>query len=236
VFVPVSSPFPLDPRTISDSTSSESAMIPNRVVKHHALSSGEFKSGLPMAIELTRAQIDEALPRIARGLEQYMWLQEHRDANDLRKDLNYRRRFDHFYRVRRGPDWHDKFYGLLERKKREAVSFGEVLRALHRATGHYEASFASKLVATIRPDMPVIDSIILRNVNLSLPRYNVRDRAVRFEHLHATLVSWFKVFLTTRTGRYLVKRFREEYPAATITEIKMLDLVLWQTRPNNALR
>src|SRR5262249_29983705 len=103
------------------------------------------------------------------------------------------------------------------------------------ATGRYEASFASKLVATIRPDMPVIDSIVLRNVDLTPPRYNVRDRAVRLEHLHATLLSWFNAVRTTQTGHYLVTRFREEYPAARITEIKMLDLVLWQTRPNNAL-
>jgi hypothetical protein len=205
-------------------------------VKPHAISSGEFKLGLPVAIELTRAQIDEALPRIARGLEQYVWLQDHRDAKDLRKDLNYRKRFNHFYRVRRGPDWQDKFYGLLESNKREPASFRDVLRALHRATGRYEASFASKLVATIRPDMPVIDSIILRNVELKLPGYNVRDRAVRLEQLHATLVSWFNGFLATQTGRYLVKRFREEYPSARITEIKMLDFVLWQTRPKNTLR
>src|SRR5262245_43015937 len=127
-----------------------------------------------MAIELTRGQIEEALPRIGPGLERYLWLQEHRYANDLRNDSVYRKRFNHFYRVRRGMDWQDRFYGLLEAKKCQAVTFAEILHALHQATDRYEASFASKLVATIRPEMPVIDSVVLRNVNLSLPRYNLR--------------------------------------------------------------
>jgi hypothetical protein len=188
-----------------------------------------------MAIDLTRAQIQRALPRIAPGLERYRWLQAHRDAADLRTDPVYRKRFNHFYRVRRGTDWQDKFYGLLETRKHHVVSFAAVLHALHQATGRYEPSFASKLVATIRPDMPVIDSVVLRNLNLTLPRYNLRDRAARLEHLHETLVSWFSAFLKTETGRYLVRRFREEYPDAKISKVKMVDLVLWRTRPNNAL-
>lgn len=46
----------------------------------------------------------------------------------------------------------------------------------------------------------------------------------------ARLVTGFDDFLTTDTGRYLVTRFRDEYPDANVTEVKMLDLVLWQTR------
>ncbi|MGH2399691.1 MAG: hypothetical protein ACRDF6_07580, partial [bacterium] len=92
-----------------------------------------------MAIELTRSQIEEALPRIAPGLERYVWLQEHRDANDLRNDPAYRKRFNHFYRVRRGTGWQDKFYDLLERKKHQTVSFAQILHALHQATDRYEA-------------------------------------------------------------------------------------------------
>jgi hypothetical protein len=41
--------------------------------------------------------------------------------------------------------------------------------------------------------------------------------------------------LRTNTGHYLVKRFREEYPQARISQVKMLDLVLWQTRATNTL-
>jgi len=118
-----------------------------------------------MMVELTRTQIEEALPRVARGLEQYLWLQEHRDSGDILTDTVFRRRFNGFYRVRRATKWQDKFYRLLQKKKAQPVTFGQALRALHRATGCYEASFASKLVATIRPEMPVIDSAAKQATN-----------------------------------------------------------------------
>ena len=51
-----------------------------------------------------------------------------------------------------------------------------------------------------------------------------------------TLASCFRAFLRTDTGRYLVKRFREEYPHAGISKVKMLDFVLWQARPNVPLQ
>jgi hypothetical protein len=84
--------------------------------------------------------------------------------------------------------------------------------------------------------MPVIDSIVLRNLDLRLPAYGARDRSARMEEVHDTLRSAFKDFLTTKTGPYLVKCFRHKYPDADVTEIKMLDLVLWQTRPSNKFR
>jgi hypothetical protein len=105
---------------------------------------------------------------------------------------------------------------------------------LHRSTGRYEASFASKLVATVDPDLPVIDSIVLRNPQLRLSTHTAPQRISRIVELHAGLVTWFTAFLETETGRYLVERFRAEYPDAHITETKMVDLILWQTRTTNA--
>lgn len=114
------------------------------------------------------------------------------------------------------------------------MAFVDVLDRLHRTTNRYEASFASKLLAILDPDMPVIDSIVLRNLNLRLPAYTSKDRVARMGQLHATLRSCFSDFLTTEAGRYLVERFCARYPNANISKVKMLGLVLWQTRPNNA--
>ena len=184
-----------------------------------------------VTIPLTKAQIDAAIPRVAEGLRKYLWLQQHRDASDLRFNADYQRRFNHFYKVHGGKNWQKHFYGLLEGNKGKPVQFGEILTALYRATNRYEASFASKLVATIDPNMPVIDSIVLGNLGLKLPPYKSSDRALRIQQLHAKLLSSFKFFLESENGKDLVSAFREAYPDADISEIKMLDLVLWQTRP-----
>jgi hypothetical protein len=189
-----------------------------------------------MAISLTKADIDAALPRIATGLTKYLWLQANRDTDPLQSNPVYRKHFNHFYRVRRGPEWQDAFYDLLERTKGTRVRFSEILDGLYRATNRYEASFASKLLATIDPDMPVIDSVVLRNLSLKLPAFNSKDRLLRICQLHEGLRSSLHDFLETGDGRYLVRRFRGIYPDARITEIKMLDLVLWQTRPTVTTR
>jgi hypothetical protein len=185
-----------------------------------------------VTINLTKETIDAALFRVARPLDAYLWLQAQRHACDVRTDASFRRRFIAFYRMRRGRDWQDKFFGLLERRKRQASSFAEVLDALHCATGRYEASFASKLLATIDPEMPVIDSIVLRNLDLRLPAYGSERRRSRIVELHGQLLASLNGILETDVGRYLVERFRAAYSDADVTEIKMLDLVLWQTRPN----
>jgi hypothetical protein len=98
-----------------------------------------------MTIRLTESDIEAALPRVAVGLSKYLWLQAQRDASDVRSNSEYRKRFNGFYRVRRGLDWQEHFFGLLEAKKGQTVPFTEVLEELHRTTGRYEASFASKL-------------------------------------------------------------------------------------------
>ena len=138
---------------------------------------------------LSIADIEAALPRVREGLAPYLWLQSHRDTCDVRRDTEFRRRFNHFYRVRRGREWQDSFYALLERNKRHPASFETVLRALHRSTRQWEASFASKLVATVDPEMPVIDSAVLRNLGLRLPTRTSHSRAEQIIELHDQLAA-----------------------------------------------
>jgi len=189
-----------------------------------------------MGISITRTQIDAAIPRVRKGLEKYVWLQRNRDAVDVRVNAEYQRKFNHFYRVRRGPTWQGHFYALLQAHKGHRVALENVLSALYAATNRYEASFASKLVATIDPTMPVIDSVVLRNLGLRLPLASAVNRSSLIEALHNELAAQFNEYLQTSDGRYLVAKFKKSYPNADITEVKMLDLVLWQTRPNPALK
>jgi hypothetical protein len=75
-------------------------------------------------------------------------------------------------------------------------------------------------LATVDPDMPVIDSIVLRNLNVRLPVYGGDYRRDRLVELHAGLLTSLTDFLTTDVGRYLVGRFRALYPNADVTKIK----------------
>jgi hypothetical protein len=101
---------------------------------------------------------------------------------------------------------------------------------LFRATGRYEASFASKLIATLDPHQPVIDSVVTTNLKLPLPPANHPQRKRQIERVHLELTKRYCRFLATANGRYLVRTFTRTHNAKDLTPIKMLDFILWQTR------
>jgi hypothetical protein len=144
-------------------------------------------------------------------------------------DRAFQTRFNGFYKVRRGAAWQQFFYNLMDRCRRDRLMFSSVLVELREKTGRCEASFASKLFATVNQDWPVIDSVVLANVGEKLPRPALPDRMERIIELHQDMRDWFCWYLTSADGGFLVAEFRRVH-ACNITEMKMLDLVLWQMR------
>lgn len=182
-------------------------------------------------VRLDEAAIDQALPRVAVGLRKYCCLQAALATTDVARDRGFQIMFNAFYRVRRGATWRSAFFALLQQEKSCPQPFAKVLRELHAATGRVEASFASKLAATVDPSKPVIDSFVLKNLGLKLPPPGAAEvRLPRIEALYDRLVQTYDEFLDSEAGRYLVDRFVESYPERPVTPVKMLDLVLWQTR------
>ena len=78
---------------------------------------------------------------------------------------------------------------------------------------------------------PVIDLYVVKSLKryIKLTKTDKLDQKIE---LHEQLRSMMNGFLKTDNGRYLLKKFSESYPEYHISKIKMLDLVLWQTRPN----
>lgn len=176
------------------------------------------------------SQVLRALPRVAPGLEKYCWLQAQLIGRDVSTDAEYQRRFAGFYRVRRGTAWRQAFFQALQNHKTGSLVFADALGLLADATGRVEASFASKLVATIDPHQPVIDSVVLQNVGLRLPPPSASDRLAQIVRVHAQLGSWYHEQLASAAGAKVVHLFREAYPNVQVSDTKALDLVLWQIR------
>ena len=184
-----------------------------------------------VTIRLDKAAIDQALPLVSVGLEKYCRIQADLLTTDVARDRAFQTRFNGFYRVRRNTEWQSAFYALLQRQKSEPQSFERVLSALHAATGRVEASFASKLVASIDPDQPVIDAFVLKNLGLRLsPAGSAQLRRARVVAAHDRIGRIFADYLATELGRHLIMRFEERYPDRHLTPVKMLDLILWQAR------
>lgn len=181
-------------------------------------------------IEITKEKIDRALPLVEPGLKKYLVLQDAFRNLDVYENRDFQRKFNHFYRVRRNAEWQSHFYKLLQEKKDQQLNFREALITIQQKTGNVEASFASKLVATINPENPVIDKFVLENAGLKLPYPYASGRVQKIVQIYKQLQKRFENFLETENGWYLVELFKEEYPGINITNTKMADLVLWQSR------
>jgi hypothetical protein len=179
-------------------------------------------------IQLTESIIDGGLSRIETGLRKYYWIQENVRARDVSQDYVFQNHFNAFYRVRRGSDWRRHFYTLLEASKASGITFTQALHVLLEQTSRYEASFASKLVATLHPEKPVIDQHVLRNFGLRLPSGKHREH--RCVACYEQLCEKYAALLKSAEGAMALEKFNILFPSAKITDLKKLDLVLWQIR------
>lgn len=189
-----------------------------------------------MLIKLTRLTIDTALPKVKVGLNKYLWLQYQvaQNPESFHADPLFQRNYNAFYKVqRRDTFWMSKYYALMARAAEQGLAFQDILDSLHKATSRVEASFASKMFATLNPNAPVIDAWVLFNTGYKLPYARAKNRLQTICQIHTDLGIDLSGYLATDDGKYLVSEFTRLY-GSCVTPEKMLDFVLWQTRPPKA--
>ena len=181
-------------------------------------------------IKLDQIDIQNALPpESKKGSISMLLYNRGLNSVDVSEDVDFQKMFSAFYRIRRNKEWRTKYFSLLQAAKHERIDFREALKQIHQQTGKIEASFASKLVASIDTRLPVIDSIVMHNVGVRLPYQGAKNREEIIVKRHAELSYWTSTW-ELPNGRYLVSEFRRMYPHARLSEQKMLDFVLWQKR------
>ena len=177
----------------------------------------------------------DRLITVEKALCTYDYLQRSLSACDVVASREYRTAFNGFYRMRqRPPRWYEVFFSILQREKRNgAVSFGLVLKEIFDETGRIEASFCSKLVATINPNLPVWDRHVLGNLGLKRPPSS-QDSTYRLRRcieVYTRINTWSSnVILREDFGKWR-SLFDDSCPQFRyFTDIKKLDLFLWQSR------
>ena len=109
--------------------------------------------------------------KVQIGIEKYSWIMKRVHETDVSVDIDFQRAFNGFYRMRQRPEhFYRVYYKYLEKKKNNgALTFEDVVTYLYHETGSIHASFSSKLLATVRADMPVWDKFVLQNLSLRAP-------------------------------------------------------------------
>ena len=172
-----------------------------------------------------------ALPKIRPGLYSYLELMRMFPNVDVSVDTNFQKKFNGFYKMRQRPrSWYELYFDLMQTLRNEETSFGCILKVLHERSGRMEASFCSKMLATIDPSKPVIDRYVLENVGLKMPYYSSKNRFGKLLEIYDKLCAWYENVLRSDEGVSVIDMFDDMYGDQGITDLKKIDLVLWQIR------
>ncbi len=199
---------------------------------------------------LTDKKIDEALEKIGPGLIKYSCIQDMFKKVDVSQNEEFQRKFNGFYRVQKKPKaWYESFYFQMKKSRKGSINFLDALSEMYKNTRphHIEASFVSKMLATIDPKRPVIDKYVLLCFDLRLPsNYKRKDVSVRqfqMDRIKLTvgvyndLVARYKKLLKFKLGKKICNKFDKKYPESKgISDLKKVDFVLWQIRPDQKAR
>jgi hypothetical protein len=179
---------------------------------------------------LTQDEIQTSLKLLENDLDLYVWLQGNARLCDVRTNMDFQRCYCKFYKVRRDSHWRSAYFGLLESSKVKGIDFPVALKEINSHTGRIEASFTSKLVATLDPSKPVIDRFVLEYFELRLPRWGISDREPQTIGLYNDLCDKYHTLMLSPAGTMIRELFDSRYPHLEISALKKIDLVLWKTR------
>ena len=144
-------------------------------------------------------------------------------------DKDFQREFNHFYRIRRNEEWRKKFYRIFEdTKQKTAPDFAEVLEELYAQTGNVEASFASKMVATLNPNKPIWDSMVLSVLLMKPETKNGKATVSSVISCYNDIDRWYYDFKKHPTAKEWIRKFDKAFPEyKDISATKKIDFILW---------
>ena len=166
-------------------------------------------------------------------LERYQRIMEEYDKVDISSDLSFQKNYTYFYQLRGNSEWMQKYYGLFERKKQTGnAAFADIITELFELTGRVEASFSSKMLATLNPSKPIWDRMVCDALHLELTGNTKEERLQNAISLYASLENWYTAYLSTENARENIRRFDKLLPAYTwLSDTKKIDYLLWSINP-----
>jgi hypothetical protein len=194
----------------------------------------------------TDGEVETAITNVRDGLRKYIEIMDWFPNTNVSEDQAFQTRFKGFYRIRRNDKFCNVYFSLLESYKTDKKSkptFFYILEELYKIeqprknkngekklVNSLEFSFASKLLATLDPYLPVWDKkVLLGCFNTNNPRdwLTKRERIIEADIIYNDLKEWYSHYIKTDNGLKWLNLFDKEYGDSRITDIKKIDLILW---------
>lgn len=168
------------------------------------------------------------------GLPQYMYLIKHVDGN-VSTNVAFQCVFQVFYRMLcRSQEWIENYFVLFQRAREGNLSLDEVLKRMYLQEGRAEISFASKMLATINPNVPIYDSNVLhvlhrcKLVNKKELTKSGEERLEEALSLYRQIEDFYAALEEGLRVKWC-NIFDDNFPDYTsISEVKKIDFILWR--------
>lgn len=141
--------------------------------------------------------------------------------------LQFKRSYNHFYRVRRNEDFQKKYFQLMFENNRDC-QFEYLLEEVYKQTNRLEASFTSKMLHTINPKMPIWDTEVLKKTKVIAPKYWSANRKETTVSCYKHIQNWYAETLISPEGKSMLAIFDLKCGFTDITDVKKIDFMLWQ--------
>ncbi|MBQ7064696.1 MAG: hypothetical protein IJM90_07390 [Firmicutes bacterium] len=143
----------------------------------------------------------------------------------------FQRAFNGYYRVRRNEEWRRCFYSLFAKARDNHYSFEQIIEEMFCQTGNVEASFSSKMLATIDASQPIWDQYVLHNLGLRLTGTTKEEKLVNAVSLYGQIEKWYNEYLLSSNARENIVIFDRMFPSyAWLSDTKKIDCLLWKMR------
>lgn len=174
-------------------------------------------------------------------LERYVQIMGDVWSIDVSTDVGFQKKFKYFYRIRLADEWCKIYFDLFEKMKKDKFpTFETIIMTMQNKTkgmtisgnfyedGRVEASFSSKMLATLMPNKPIWDSHVLKQLNISVPIGSATSRVQECIKIYRQLENEYDKFMKTEKARELVARFDTLQPKyKSISSVKKIDYLVW---------
>ena len=156
--------------------------------------------------------------------------------NDKNTDLStkkFTKCFNGFYRVRRNDKWQKVYYDFFNKNRNNKnITFDEILDYMFNNTENnmIEASFCSKMLATINPNMPIWDQYVLRNLNIKVDGNTKEEKLIKTKEAYKKIIEEVNNKLKEKDIQESIADFRKFFPELEFSDVKILDFILWNDR------
>ena len=169
------------------------------------------------------------------GLTRWLGMDKYKNIISMFNDKNinlaskkFTKCFNGFYRVRKDNKRQKVYYKFFNKKRdNKDITFDEILEYLCKKTGNIEASFSSKMLSTINPNMPIWDKYILKNLNIKV-KGNSRDEKLKnTKEAYKIIIKKVDEILKDKYTQQAISEFRTFFPDLDFSDTKILDFFLW---------